>query len=60
VEKSDCDLETTRKMIIPCAFLATRSRNSNTIMLKRCDMSPAMRKIFILMVPMQAKTGTKR
>lgn len=33
---------------IPCAFFATRSRRSSTMMLNRCDMSPQKRKIFIV------------
>ena len=34
----------------PWAFLATRSRSNNTMMLKICDISPARRNRFILMV----------
>ena len=32
---------------VPCAFLATRSRSSSTMILNKCDMSPAKRKTFM-------------
>lgn len=35
---------------LPCAFLATLTRNNNTMILKTWDMSPARRKMFMLMV----------
>lgn len=40
-----------RSLNSPDAFLATRSRNNSTMMLKTCDMSPHRRNIFIDMAP---------
>jgi hypothetical protein len=34
---------------VPWAFFATLSRNNNTMTLETCDMSPARRKIFIML-----------
>lgn len=45
---------------VPCAFFATLTRNNNTMMLKTWDMSPARRKMFMLIAPQIANKGATR
>jgi len=47
---TDCGIvKAKKKPNPPCAFLATRSRRSSTMILNKCDISPHNRKIFMMM-----------